>query len=418
MDASPIDATPDTGQLDRLADVAVRVGLNLQNGQDLVMTAPVEALPLVRRIAAAAYRAGAGFVQPVLSDGAVTRARYLAGDDAALDAAPGWLYRGMSEAFAGGAARLHVSAEDPMLLADQDPVRVARAAKSNAMAYRPALQRISGFEINWSICAYPSVAWARQMFPDLAEADAVVRLSDAIVAASRLDAADPVAAWAEHNAELDRRTDWLTRRAFAALRYRGPGTDLTLGLADGHAWRGGASTAKNGVRCNPNIPTEEVFTTPHAQRTDGTLRASKPLAHQGTVIDGIEVRFEAGRIIEARARTGEATFLRLLDSDEGARRLGEVALVPHSSPISQSGLLFYNTLFDENAASHVALGRCYADCFTEAGLGEDEIARRGGNDSMIHVDWMVGSAELDIDGLDAEGAATPLMRGGEWAEAV
>lgn len=418
MDASASQTSPDPTMLRRLAEVAVRVGLNLQPGQDLVLTAPATALPLVREIATSAYRAGAGFVQPVLSDAAVTRARFVEGREAALDAAPGWLYRGMAEAYGGGAARLHVSAEDPMMLSDQDPAAVARASKANAIAYKPAMQKISGFEINWSICSYPSPAWAQLVFPDLPEDAAVARLAEAIFAASRLDPDDPIAAWEAHDAELARRTAWLDGRAFHSLRYRGPGIDLTLGLADGHAWKGGASVAKNGVRCNPNIPTEEVFTTPHAQRVDGTVRASKPLAYQGSLIEGIEVRFEAGRIVEARATTGEAAFLKLLDSDDGARRLGEVALVPHGSPISRSGLLFYNTLFDENAASHIALGQCYAECFSDGGLSDDEIAARGGNASIIHVDWMIGSGELDVDGLDTEGNATPVMRGGEWAERV
>jgi aminopeptidase len=200
------------------------------------------------------------------------------------------------------------------------------------------------------------------------------------------------------------------------LHFSGPGTELTVGLADGHEWMGGASAAKNGVTCNPNIPTEEVFTTPHALRCDGFVRASKPLSHMGTLIDGIEVRFEGGRITEARASRGEAVLQRLIASDDGARRLGEVALVPHSSPISQSGLLFYNTLFDENAASHIALGQCYAKCFVDgAHLSPQQIAAQGGNSSIIHVDWMIGSGQIDVDGLTADGNRTPVMRKGEWA---
>ena len=283
--------------LDRLAEVAVRVGLNLQPGQDLVLTAPVAALPLVRRVAAAAYRAGAGLVTPILADEEVALARYRNAGDDSFDRAPGWLYRGMAEAYASNAARMAIVGDNPMLLAEQDPAKVARAGKANALAYKPALEKISNFDINWSIVAYPGAAWARQVFPGLPEEEAVARLAQAIFAASRLDGNDPVAAWEAHNAALKARSRWLNDQRFAALHFTGPGTDLTVGLADGHEWHGGASTAKNGISCNPNIPTEEVFTTPHAQRVEGRVRASKPLAHQGSLIEVIEVMFYAGRIV-------------------------------------------------------------------------------------------------------------------------
>jgi len=408
--------TLDPQYLDRLAEVAVRTGLNLQTGQDLILTAPVAALPLVRRIAQAAYRAGAGLVTPVLGDEEVTLARYSHGSDDSFDRAPGWLYRGMAEAFTQGAARMAIVGDDPMMLAGQDPDKAARAGKANAVAYQPALEKIANFDINWSIVSYPTPAWAKRVFPDLPEASAVERLAEAIFAASRVNSDDPVAAWAAHNDELERRTRWLNTQQFSALHFTGPGTDLRVGLADDHAWHGGASTARNGVVCNPNIPTEEVFTTPHARRVEGHVRASKPLSHQGSLIDGIEVRFEAGRITEARATQGEAVLHRLLDTDEGARRLGEVALVPHSSPISRSGLLFFNTLYDENAASHIALGQCYSKCFRDGEtLSKDQIDALGGNASMIHVDWMIGGAQTDVDGILSDGNRVALFRQGEWA---
>ena len=410
--STPIDPV----KLAKLADVAVNVGVALQPGQDLILTAPLAALPLVRLIVAAAYRAGAGVVTPIFADEEIALARYAHGHDSSFDRAPNWLYNGMAEAFANGAARMAIVGDNPMLLATQDPAKVARAGKANSLAYQPALAKIAGFDINWSICAYPGEAWARQMFPDLTADAAVHKLAEAIFAASRVDQPDPVAAWAAHNASLRARTNWLNSNRFSALRFTGPGTDLTVGLADGHAWQGGASTAKNGVTCNANIPTEEVFTTPHAARVEGRVRATKPLAHQGSLIENIEVRFEAGRIVEAKATKGEAVLLKLLDSDDGARRLGEVALVPHGSPISQSGLLFYNTLFDENAACHIALGQCYAKCFEDGtNLTPAQIASQGGNASMIHVDWMIGSGDIDIDGLAADGSATPVFRRGEWA---
>ena len=406
----------DPQKLDRLAEVAVRVGLNLQPGQDLVLTAPAAALPFVRRLAHHAYRAGAGLVTPILSDEEVTLARYREAPEASFDRAAGWLYQGMAEAFGQNAARMAVVGDNPMMLAAEDPEKVARANKANSLAYRPAMEKITTFQINWNLTAYPNPAWARLVFPDLPAEAATAKLAAAIFAASRIEGADPVAAWAAHNAGLHARCAWLNGQRFAALHFTGPGTDLTVGLADGHEWHGGASVAQNGVTCNPNIPTEEVLTTPHAQRVEGHVRATKPLSHQGTLIENIEVRFEAGRIVEARATKGEAVLRKVLDSDEGARRLGEVALVPHSSPISQSGLLFYNTLFDENAACHIALGQCYSKCFLDgAKLSAEQIAAQGGNSSVIHIDWMIGSGEIDIDGIGSDGSRTPVFRRGEWA---
>lgn len=413
---APLHTAIDPVRLDKLAEVAVRVGLQLQKGQDLVMTAPIAALPLVRLITKHAYMAGAGLVTTFYADEETTLARYAYAPDESFDKASGWLYDGMAKAFEGGAARLAIAGDNPMLLAGQDPAKVARANKANSIAYKPALEHISNFDINWNICSYPNPSWAKLVFPDLPIAEAVGRLAEAIFAASRVNEADPIAAWAAHNAELRKRSGWLNGERFSALQFTGPGTDLTVGLADGHEWHGGASTAKNGVTCNPNIPTEEVFTTPHALRVDGHVSSTKPLSHQGTLIDNIQVRFEGGRIVEAKASKGEEVLLKVLDTDEGARRLGEVALVPHSSPISASGVLFYNTLFDENASCHIALGQCYSKCFLDgASLTPEQIKAQGGNSSLIHIDWMIGSDKVDIDGIRADGAKVPVMRKGEWA---
>ena len=296
-----VSATIDPVKLDRLAEVAIKVGLQLQPGQDLVLTSSIAALPLTRRIVEHAYKAGAGLVTPIFNDDEITLARFRYGADAGFDRAAGWLYEGMAKAFAGNAARLAVRGEDPSLLSAQDPSKVARANKANSMAYQPALEKITGFDINWNIVAYPDLAWAKQVFPDDADDVAVAKLADAIFAASRVDVEDPIGNWTAHNAALRSRTEWLNGHNFHALHFTGPGTDLTVGLADGHEWMGGASTAKNGVTCNPNIPTEEVFTTPHARRVSGHVSSTKPLSYQGTLIDEISVRFEEGRIVEAKA---------------------------------------------------------------------------------------------------------------------
>ncbi|MDR3454137.1 MAG: aminopeptidase, partial [Rhodoferax sp.] len=379
-------------KLDKLAEVAVRVGLGLQPGQELVMTASLDAVALARRITEHAYRAGASLVTTLYSDDEATLMRYRYGADAGFDYAAKWLYDGMGAAFKSGAARLAVAGANPSLLSNEDPEKVSRASRAVSQAYRPALELITRHEINWTIVACATPAWAKAMFPEDAPDAAMAKLWEAIFATTRIDRADPVRAWKTHDAELQKRATLLNEKRYAALKYRGPGTDFTLGLADDHVWLGGGTTAGNGYYCIPNMPTEEVFTTPHKLRADGTVTATKPLSHQGTMIEGIRVRFEGGRIVEAHATRGEEVLRKLIDTDDGARRLGEVALVPHSSPIAHSGMLFYNTLFDENAASHIALGQAYSSCVRDGDkLSPEQLAAKGANDSLIHVDWMIGS---------------------------
>ncbi|WP_457089763.1 aminopeptidase [Microvirga sp. P5_D2] len=415
---TPPDAQSHDVLLDRLAEVAVRVGLGLKPGQELVVTAPLEALGLVRRITEHAYKAGASLVSTFFSDEESTLLRYRHSRDEGFDTASAWLYEGMAAAYKNGAARLAIVGEDPSLLAKEDPEKVSRTNRARSKAYMPALGLIAGFDINWTIVAAATPSWAKAVFPDDPEDVAVSKLWSAIFAASRVDTPDPIAAWEAHNAGLQTRTRMLNEKNYAALHFRGPGTDLRVGLAEGHEWNGGSTKAKNGVVCNANIPTEEVFTTPHKDRVDGTVRSTKPLSYNGTLIQDIQVKFEGGRIIEAKARTGEEVLNKVLETDEGARRLGEVALVPNSSPISQSGLLFLNTLFDENASSHIALGQAYSKCIRDGGtMSEDELASRGSNKSLIHIDWMIGSDQVDVDGITQDGRPEPLMRGGEWISA-
>jgi aminopeptidase len=402
-------------RLDRLAEVAVRVGLNLKAGQELVMTASIEALPLAQRITEHAYRAGASLVTTLYTDDAAALMRYRFAPNESFDRAPGWLYEGMAAAFKKGAARLAIAGGDPLLLSNEDPDKVGRANRAVSIAYRPALEMIARHEINWTIVASATPAWASAMFPSDPPDIALAKLWDAIFETSRINHEDPVANWSAHDADLHRRAAYLNDKRYAALQYRGPGTDFRLGLADDHLWIGGGTTAGNGIYCIPNMPTEEVFSTPHKDRADGTVTATKPLSFQGTMIEGIQVRFEHGRIVEARATRGQEVLERLIGTDEGARRLGEVALVPHSSPIANSGLTFLNTLFDENAASHIALGQAYTGCLRDGdSLSPAELAAKGANESLIHVDWMIGSEQLDVDGITASNVVEPVMRGGEW----
>lgn len=409
--------TPEfTKNLDRLAEVAVRIGLGLAEGQQLVMTATLDAVPLSRRITEHAYRAGAAVVTTLFADEQSALARFRCGSDASFDAAPSWLYDGMAQAYRNGAARLAIAGSDPSLLSKEDPEKVSRVNRATSKAYRPALELITRQEINWTIVSSATPAWAAAVFPDLPQEEALARLWSAIFAASRVDGPDPMAAWKEHDANLHMRADRLNQKRYSSLHFRGPGTDLRVGLAEGHLWLGGGSMAGNGRYCIPNIPTEEVFTTPHKDRVEGRVTSTKPLSYQGTMIEEIAVRFEAGRIVEARASRGEQVLQRMIETDDGARRLGEVSLVPHSSPIAASGLLFMNTLFDENAACHIALGQAYTTCLKDGnGLTPDQLAARGANDSLIHVDWMIGSNRVDVDGITAAGNSEPVMRAGEWA---
>ncbi|HEX3572791.1 MAG TPA: aminopeptidase [Acidobacteriaceae bacterium] len=404
-------------KLDRLAEVAVRVGLGLREGQELVLTAPTDALPLVRRVTDHAYRAGALLVTTFFSDDACVLSRFAQAPDASFDYAPVWLQDAIATAFRNGAARMAIAGTNPSLLAGQNPAKVARANVAASKASKPAMELITRHAINWTIVAAATPDWAKLVFPNEPVDQAVSKLWEAIFHASRITGDDPVADWQRHGALLKERVDLLNAKRYYALHFRSKdgSTDLTVGLADQHLWAGGGTTAGNGVYCQPNIPTEECFTTPHKDRVDGIVRASKPLSHQGTLIENIRCRFEGGRIVEATATAGEDVLNKLISTDDGARRLGEVALVPASSPIAASGILYWSTLFDENAASHIALGQAYSTCLIGGErMNAEELASLGANESLIHVDWMIGSAGMDVDGVAADGATEPLMRSGEW----
>jgi aminopeptidase len=404
-------------KLDRLAEVAVKIGLGLQPGQELVMTAPNDALPLVRRITEHAYKAGALLVTNFYADDPCILARFQYGPDASFDYAPVWLQDGIATAFRNGAARLAIAGANPALLGRQDPAKVARANVAMSKASKPAMEIITRHQINWTIVACATPEWAKLVFPADPVDVAMTKLWDAIFLTSRIAVDDPVAEWQQHGSRLKQRVDLLNAKRYSALHFKSQdgSTDLTVGLADDHLWAGGGTTAGNGIYCQPNIPTEECFTTPHKDRVNGIVKASKPLSHQGSLIENIAVRFEAGKIVQATASAGEDVLNRLISTDEGARRLGEVALVPHSSPIAQSGILFWNTLFDENAASHIALGQAYSTCIIGGEkMDAEALAALGANSSLIHVDWMIGSGTMDVDGIATNGALEPLMHLGEW----
>ncbi|RPI50894.1 MAG: aminopeptidase [Acidobacteria bacterium] len=405
------------------AELAVKVALNVQPGQRVLIIGPLanggaslEAAPLARQIAAAAYRAGSPLVETIYGDEVQQSLRFKHAPRESFSSFSAWLPKALAEHVGAGHAVLSISANDPDLLQAEPPDLVSALLQSTAREMRPFREQVSRNETNWAVVAAASAGWAEKIFPGVPTSEAVSKLWEAIARMCRLDAPDPLAAWEAHLGNLAARSEYLNSKRYSALKYTGPGTDLTLGLPDGHIWVSGRSASRNGIPFTANLPTEEVFTIAHKDRVDGTVRASKPLSYGSTLIDGFSVTFERGRVVRMTAEKNADTLQRLLDTDEGARRLGEVALVPHSSPIAQSGLLYYNTLFDENAASHVALGNAYK--FTVKGgndMSDAEFEQVGGNRSGVHVDFMIGSADLDVDGVLASGATEPLMRKGEWA---
>jgi aminopeptidase len=406
-------------RLARYADVAVRIGANVQPGQEVLVRADIGAAPLARQIVRAAYRAGARFADVFWGDDQVALARFQHAPRDSFDYAPAWKTELIARQLDAGVAFISISSDDPDLLAGQPPELVAAVQQAAARHAQPVYERISRSASNWVIVAAATDGWAARVFPDAPAAERVERLWQAIFAATRLGAADPVAAWRAHLAELDARAAALNARRYDALHYRGPGTDLTVGLVPGHIWCSAGMRSAAGTPFVANLPTEEIYTMPHRGRADGVIRSSRPKSLDGALVDEFTLTFREGRVVEAHATRGEELLRQLIATDEGAARLGELALVPERSPIARSGLLFYNTLFDENAACHIALGMALR--FTlEGGKELDAAALEaiGGNISSVHQDLMVGSAQLDIDGIRADGAAEPLMRAGEWAFAV
>ena len=406
------------------AELAVKVALNVQPGQRVLIIGPLanggaslESAPLARQIAAAAYRAGSPLVETIYGDEIQQQLRFKHAPRDSFSSYSAWLPTALLEHIEAGHAVLSISANDPDLLEGEPSELVSATLHATARDMRPFRELISRNETNWAVVAAASAGWARKIFPGIPSDAAVAQLWNAIAHLCRLDSRDPLAAWETHLGNLAARSEYLNTKRYSALKYTGPGTNLTLGLPVGHVWVSGRSASKNGIPFTANLPTEEVFTIAHKDRVDGTVRASKPLSYGSTLIEGFSVTFEAGRVVRMSADRNADTLQRLLDTDAGASRLGEVALVPHSSPISQSGLLYYNTLFDENAASHVALGNAYK--FTLKGgneMSDEDFERAGGNRSAVHVDFMIGSGDLDVDGVLLDGSSEPLMRKGEWAD--
>jgi aminopeptidase len=413
---------PSQESLQKYAELVIRVGLNLREGQRLVINSPttrgvlLHNAPLVREVAKAAYRAGARYVDVLWGDEALLKTRVQEAPRDSFDEFSDWQIKAISEMLEHDGAHLTIRSNNPDLMNGEDPEAVDQIQKVYLQKYADFSQKIGQNLINWLVIAAAGPVWAARVFPDLEPAEAEKRLWEAIFSITRVDQPDPVAAWEKHVRELRSRSEYLNAKQYAALHYKAPGTDLTVGLPPGHFWNSAGSTAQNGIFYIANMPTEEIFTLPHKDQINGYVSASMPLSYTGSLMEGFSLTFENGHVVKATAERNEAVLQKLVNADEGASSLGEVALVPHSSPIAQSGLLYYDPLIDENAASHLALGRAYK--FTLKGaenMSDEDFQARGGNVSMVHVDFMIGSGEMDIDGLRTDGATEPVMRQGEWA---
>ena len=409
--------------LEKYAELVIKVGLNIQPGQRLLIGAsvmlggvPLESLPLVRKLVKHAYLAGARLVEVVWSDESLTLARFKYAPKDSFREYPTWHAKNILDYVENGDAVLTIYAQSPDLLDGQDPDLISMVQETAVKMNQPIAKMVSRNEAAWCIISAPAPGWSAAVFPGLSPAEQAQRMWETIFKICRIDQDDPVAAWKTHTQQLVERCNYLNSKQYKTLKYRAPGTDLTVGLPDGHIWLGGHMVNKAGNAVTVNLPTEEVFTLPHKDRVDGIVTASKPLSTGGSLIEDFSLTFEKGRVVNATAGKGQAALDRMLDADEGARQLGEVALVPHSSPISQSGLLFYNILYDENASNHLALGRAYGMSMKGGTtMSPEDFMAQGGNQSLIHVDFMIGSGEMDVDGITEGGTAVPVMRSGEWA---
>ncbi len=402
--------------LEKYAELGVKIGVNIQKGQTLVINAPISAVEFVRIIAKKAYDAGAKNVHVEWNDEELARIKYLQAPDEAFIDFPHWKARGYEEMAENDAAFLSIIASNPDLLNGVDPDRIATSNKTAGAAMTKYRQYIQSDKVSWTVLATPSKAWAAKVFPEATEDRQEIELWNAIFKATRSDLDDPVAAWKDHDDRLQQAAKHLNDKKYKKLHYKAPGTDLTVEFSEKHIWLGGGGPNEKGVNFMANMPTEEVFTLPLKEGVNGYVTSTKPLSYGGNLIENFTLTFEKGKIVDVKAEKGYETLKRLVETDEGSHHLGEVALVPHDSPISNSNVIFFNTLFDENASCHFALGNAYSTCI-EGGpkMSAKELAEHGVNNSITHVDFMIGSAELDIDGVTSNGTIEPIFRKGNWA---
>ena len=402
--------------LEKYAELAVKVGVNIQPGQTLLVRTPIECAPFVRKVVKKAYDLGAKEVHIEWSDEECSLIKYLNAPEETFNEFPKWISDQYVDIAKNGGAFLTIYAQNPDLLKDVDPKRVANAQKASAKALQEWRSYTLSDKSKWSIVSVPTVSWSKKVFPGVSEEEAVEKMWEAIFKCTRVDQEDPIEAWNKHNKDLKTRMNFLNDSKFKKLYFKSSKTDITMELPEGHIWASGASKDPNGIDFNPNIPTEEVFTLPHKFGVNGIVASTKPLVYGGNVINNFTLTFKDGKIVDFTAEEGYETLSNLISTDEGSHYLGEVALVPFKSPISDTNIVFYNTLYDENASCHFAIGTAYKSCIENGvNIPEEELDKHGINFSMTHVDFMIGSSDMDIVGETSNGEKVQIFKDGNWA---
>lgn len=403
--------------LDKYAHLILKIGLNLRNNQTLLINSPIECAPITRVIAEAAYREGARDVVIIWKDELLSKIRFNYAPEEVFDEFPDWQKDMYMSYLRQGAAVLSISANDPGLMKDVDPVRLMKAQKASSTALKEYRELLMSNRNVWCVISAPTASWAKKVFPQFDEAEGIEKLWEAILETVRINQPNPIEAWDVHKKNLRHRMDYLNAQGLKALHYQNSlGTNLTIELPEGHHWLGGSEFTPDGVEFVANMPTEEVFTLPKKTGVNGRVFSSMPLNYNGTIIENFSFTFKEGRIVDFSAEKGYEALKNLIATDEGSHYLGEVALVPYDSPISNSKTLFYNTLFDENASCHLAIGKAYPICLEGAAtLNAKELEKAGVNDSLLHEDFMIGTVDLEITGVAETGKQIPIFRNGNFA---
>ncbi|MFX1496309.1 MAG: aminopeptidase [Promethearchaeota archaeon] len=410
--------------LEKYAEVILKVGLNLQPKQHLLIGGPTsfsdgvpfEVAPLVRIIAEKAYRMGAKLVDVIWADEQLRMIRLQNSPKKLLREYPKWKIDARFNISQAGDANLIFLCPNPNLLKNVDPSSILKFQFFLNKQLQSVTKLVGANALNWSIISIPTAAWAEKLFPNIKSEEATRKLWDIIFEVCRVIEDDPVSAWQTHIENLNKRCSYLNKKQYKALKLTSPETDLTIGIAKDHIWHGGNEISQKGISFTANMPTEEIFTIPHKDKVEGVVKITKPLIIEGQLIEEATFQFSNGEVMNVNAKFGENTINSIINFDDGARRLGEIALVPHSSPVSRKGMIFYNALIDENASNHIALGSAYRPSLKNGNdMTDEEFTSAGGNDSIIHLDMMIGSGEMNVDGITEDDKVEAIMRNGEWA---
>lgn len=406
-----------TEMLKKYAILAVKMGVNLQSNDTLVINSPIDCSEFARAIAESAYNVGAKNVIVHYNDQKLQKITLNNSSIESLSDVPNWLAESYNSYAKDGASFISISSSDPDAFKGVPVEKIAATQKAKQLALKEYYESAMSNKVRWCVLSVPSESWALKVFPELSAQNAMEKLWEVIFSVVRVDTEDPVDAWVNHNKNLNERISFLNNNCFKTLHYKNnQGTDLIVELPEGHLWLGGGEESTSGIEFNANMPTEEVFTLPKRNGVNGTVVSSKPLSYGGNLINNFSLTFKDGKVIDFTAEEGEDILKQLLDSDEGARYLGEVALVPTDSPVSNSGIVFYNTLFDENAACHFAFGKAYPSCLTGGiEMNDEELALNEVNNSIIHVDFMIGTNDLEITGFNKNGDSISIFKNGNWS---